>query len=121
MLALDTRLEVIAPRFRSGARLLCIGFTVLVAGLAVMAALRWYPGFPPAGYAPSHEVVLPPARLSEQVSIRTSGQSDPRVRLTDGHDLLTSYQGPEKLQRALAQHEAQARSLTSADFDEDGV
>jgi len=121
MLALDTSLNVIFPRFKSGARLLCIVFTVLAAGLVVVAALRWSPAFPPAAYAPSREVRFPQARLSEQVSIRSSGLSDPRVSLTDGRDLLTSYLGPENLRQALERNEAQARSLASADFDEDGV
>src|SRR4029079_3308694 len=46
---------------------------------------------------------------------------DSRVSLQNGHDLLTSYQGPENLQRALRQNQAEPRSLASADFDEDGV
>jgi len=60
------------------------------------------------------------ARLSDQVSVRAIGR-DPRVSLGNGHDLLTSYQGPEDLKRALTENQAQPQSLASADFDEDGV
>jgi len=61
------------------------------------------------------------ARLSEKVSIHAVGRGSPSINLSDGHDLLTSYLGPEELRVALEQNKAQALSLASADFDEDGV
>src|SRR5207237_6723866 len=64
---------------------------------------------------------VPLARLSDKVSVHASGRGNPTINLSDGHDLLTSYIGPDELRVALEQNLAQPLSLTSADFDEDGV
>jgi len=61
------------------------------------------------------------ARLSETVSVRAAGSRNPTINLSDGHDVLTSYVGPEELRVALEQNQAEPLSLASADFDEDGV
>src|SRR5438552_2815722 len=61
------------------------------------------------------------ARLSADVSVRAAGRGNPSISLNDGHDLLTSYAGPEELRNALEQNQAEPLSLASADFDEDGV
>ena len=61
------------------------------------------------------------ARLSERVTVRTSGASTPTINLSNGRDVLTSYQGPEESRLALEQNLAKPLSLASADFDEDGV
>src|SRR5438128_2703936 len=61
------------------------------------------------------------ARLSADVSVRAAGRGNPSISLSDGHDLLTSYIGPNELRQALEQNLAKPRSLATADFDEDGV
>src|SRR3989475_7367376 len=61
------------------------------------------------------------ARLSETVSIHPAGRGNPTINLSDGHDLLTSYVGPDELRQALEENQAEPISLASADFDEDGV
>jgi len=62
-----------------------------------------------------------PARLSESISVQVSEVRDPAINFKDGHQLLTSYLGPETLRLALEQNQAEPLSLASADFDEDGV
>jgi hypothetical protein len=61
------------------------------------------------------------ARLSETVSVHAAGRGNPTINLSDGHDVLTSYVGPQELRVALEQNQAEPLSLASADFDEDGV
>ena len=61
------------------------------------------------------------ARLSESVSVHAAGRGNPTINLSDGHDVLTSYVGPQELRVALEQNQAAPLSLASADFDEDGV
>jgi hypothetical protein len=61
------------------------------------------------------------ARLSDSVSTRGAGRGNPWINMTDGHELLTAYEGPNELVRALARDEARPLSLISADFDEDGM
>src|SRR5438128_3039294 len=61
------------------------------------------------------------ARLSETISVHAAGRGNPTINLSDGHDLLTSYVGPEELRSVLEQNQAEPLSLASADFDEDGV
>ncbi|MEO8434723.1 MAG: FG-GAP-like repeat-containing protein [Pyrinomonadaceae bacterium] len=61
------------------------------------------------------------ARLSDKVTVQAAECGNPRISLSDGHDLITSYAGPEALRQALEQNLAEPLSLTSADFDEDGV
>src|SRR5205823_3295644 len=36
------------------------------------------------------------ARLSETISIHAAGRGNPAINLSDGHDLLTSYVGPDE-------------------------
>ena len=59
--------------------------------------------------------------LSDAVSVQARGRSNPTINLSDGHGLLTSYVGPEELQVALKQNQAEPLSLATADLDEDGV
>src|SRR5437588_2789600 len=61
------------------------------------------------------------SRLSETVSVHAAGGGNPTIHLSDGHDLLTSYLGPDELRVALEQNLAQPLSLASDDFNEDGV
>src|SRR5437660_4637948 len=119
MLALDNRVKSEAGLHGPMATFI-FAFAPLVI-LAAIVTAPWYPSFLPKGIARSREGSIPSARLNEQVSIREIGPHDPRLSLVNGHDLVSSYQGPAKLQRALEQNEAQALSLASADFDEDGV
>src|SRR5438128_8147672 len=61
------------------------------------------------------------ARLSTTISVHAAGRGNPSISLSDGHDLLTSYIGPNELRQALEQNLAEPLSLATADFDEDGV
>ena len=61
------------------------------------------------------------ARLSDHVSVHAAGRGNPIINLSDGHDVVTAYEGPEELRQALRQDQAEPLSLASADFDEDGV
>jgi len=55
------------------------------------------------------------------VRIKATSTGNPAVHLSDGHQILTAYAGPEELRIALEQNQAKPVSLASADFDEDGV
>ncbi len=68
-----------------------------------------------------HQSASRKAVLSESVSVRASGRGNPLINLTDGRDVLTSYEGPEDLARAIEENSAQPLSLAADDFDEDGV
>ncbi len=120
MSALDTRVKLATGRHGPVGTFVFVAFTAL-ATLAAIAASPWYPGLFLTGIVHSREAANLKARLNEQVSIREIGPHEPRLSLVNGYDLVSSYQGPAKLQRALEQNEAQGLSLASADFDEDGV
>src|SRR5437660_2108472 len=120
MLALVTRIWPAAGRHGPVGTFVFVAFTVL-GSLAAIAASPWYPSLFLTSVVHSREASIAKARLNEHASIRKIGPHDPRLSLANGHDLLSTYQGPAKLQRALEQNEAQALSLASADFDEDGV
>jgi CSLREA domain-containing protein len=62
-----------------------------------------------------------PARLRETVSVYAAGRGNPTINLSDGHELVVPYVGPEALRSALEQNQAEPLSLAAADFDEDGV
>ena len=121
MLALNSKSQFVPPLFVPGIRLVCAGCAIFLAGFVAIVFL--YPAAR-AGYevrGRSSENKNPAARLSSNATVRPSGFINPRVSLRAGRDLLTGYQGPETLQRALAENQADPRSLASADFDEDGV
>ena len=61
------------------------------------------------------------ARMSEEVTVRASGRGNPRINLSDGHELITPCSGPAELTSVLERNEARPLSLCSADFDEDGA
>jgi subtilisin-like proprotein convertase family protein len=61
------------------------------------------------------------ASLNEAVSVRAVARGNPSIHLSDGHDLTTAYAGRDDLRAALEQNQAEPLSLSSADFDEDGV
>ena len=62
-----------------------------------------------------------PSRLSENVSVRAADRNTSTLKLSDGHDVLTSYVGTSKSRQALSQNEAGPLALAAADFDEDGI
>jgi hypothetical protein len=119
MLHLKTHMKLTVPPFGVRKRLVSVSLAAMLAALA-FAVLRWLPASASPHYVP-REVISSPARLSDHVSIRAIGGVDPRVSLRNGHDLLTSYQGPEHLQRALTENQAQPRSLASATLTTDGA
>jgi hypothetical protein len=61
------------------------------------------------------------ARLAETIAVPAPDRGNPSLSLNDGHNLLVNFAGDPKLQQLLVQNQAQALSLCSADFDEDGV
>lgn len=61
------------------------------------------------------------AVLSDSLGIQASGRGNPWINVTDGHDLLTAYDGPSDLVSLIAHDRARPLSLASADFDEDGM
>ncbi|MEO8434758.1 MAG: Calx-beta domain-containing protein [Pyrinomonadaceae bacterium] len=95
--------------------------TAAVATLVVFGALAAARSYLSVAPAPDRQTTFQRARLSERASLRAAGRGASGLSLRDGHELLSAYKGPAELQRALAQNEAHARSLASADFDEDGV
>src|SRR5947207_58170 len=48
------------------------------------------------------------------VSTHVAGHSASSIRLMDGHDLLTAYDGPEQLRAELEHNEAQPLALAAA-------
>ncbi|HEY3026209.1 MAG TPA: Calx-beta domain-containing protein, partial [Pyrinomonadaceae bacterium] len=117
----------ICPKFLSGRfrpRITKLFCTALVAALLVISAIATassHLGIPSLPYAPSREASFQRARLSEQISVLAAERGDGRLSLQNGRELVSAYKGPAELQQALERREAQARSLASADFDEDGV
>lgn len=69
----------------------------------------------------SNARIAPIPRLSDNVSIQAAGRGNPWINMTDGHDLLTSYEGSDDLVRLMSQDGARPLSLATADFDEDGM
>ena len=61
------------------------------------------------------------ARLGSDISINAAGRGKPWINMTDGHDLVTAYDGADGQMGALAKSDAQPVSLAAADFDEDGM
>src|SRR5437667_5689790 len=57
----------------------------------------------------------------QAITVRASARGNPRINLTDGREVPIAYRGPEELRQVLEQNQAQALSLASADYDEDGV
>lgn len=58
--------------------------------------------------------------LSERVSLLAAGRGNPWVNMEDGRDLLTGYTDVQ-FNKLTSQGGARSLSLTSADFDEDGM
>lgn len=61
------------------------------------------------------------AQLSESVSIHLNTRVTSSINFSNGHDLLTDYEGTERARAALQTNIASPTALSSADFDEDGV
>ncbi|HEX3228792.1 MAG TPA: hypothetical protein VHQ95_07485, partial [Pyrinomonadaceae bacterium] len=61
------------------------------------------------------------ARMGDQVSIQAPGAGNPHIGFSDEYDLITEYAGESRLVETLETNKASPLSLSSADFDEDGV
>jgi hypothetical protein len=61
------------------------------------------------------------ARLGDRATVHAAGKGGPRINLTDGRELVTSYDGTESAQRLLREDLVQPLATASSDFDEDGV
>src|SRR5262249_58594780 len=55
-----------------------------------------------------------PAILSENTSVFVKRSVHPQISFSDGHELITSYSGPEVLTQALENDLAEPLALTSA-------
>src|SRR2546426_325684 len=78
------------------------------AGLILMIALGWsVTRLAMASKASS----MPPARLSETISVLASERGNPSINLSDGRDVLTSYSGPAALTEVLQRNEAEPLAL----------
>jgi len=97
-------------RGRSAATIL----SVVILALVVIAVSRI-----PVSRARSSSITK--AHLSSDVSINAAGRGRPWINMTDGHDLVTAYDGADDQVGALAKSDAQPVSLAAADFDEDGM
>jgi hypothetical protein len=80
-----------------------------------------FAGVTPSSTTDSNQRRSELARLSDSISVHAAGRGNPTINLSDGHDVLTSYLGPEQLRVALERNQAEPLSLAAADFDEDGV
>src|SRR5262245_28386720 len=61
------------------------------------------------------------ARLTDRISVNAAGRGNPWINMTDGHELLTSYEGAPDLVQLMMRDSARPLSLATADFDEDGM
>src|SRR5690242_7142713 len=61
------------------------------------------------------------ARLGDRATVHAAGKGSPKINLTDGRELVTSYDGSESAQRLLREDLVQPLATASSDFDEDGV
>jgi hypothetical protein len=86
----------------------------MIVSLAVVSVYSVWP-------SSASRAVLTKATLSHEVSMHASDRIKPWLNLGDGRNLLTPYAGDERLRQTLERNQAEPRSLTSADFDEDGV
>lgn len=64
---------------------------------------------------------LAPARSGGEVRVRAAGRGTPWVNLSDGIELQADYEGTPDVAQGVASNRARSLSLSSADFDEDGV
>src|SRR5262245_24934951 len=49
----------------------------------------------------------PVARLGDAIKVKATNRANPAIHLSDGHEVLTPYSGPEKLRTALEQNQAE--------------
>lgn len=89
--------------------------------LLLVQSLDSFAGYTSAGEVAHKQVMKPIASLSEQASIQAAGRGNRWINFGDGRDVLTDYSGPEELCRLLEQEQAAPLSLSSADYDEDGL
>jgi uncharacterized repeat protein (TIGR01451 family) len=74
-----------------------------------------------ADRATSYPKLIRLARLSDSSSIRSNARVTASINFSDGHDLLTYYEGPDRARAFVQDNLASPTALASADFDEDGV
>jgi hypothetical protein len=107
----------VAPSISTGSLALVILLALCVGPIILRAFTKSIK--PNSAAATSKKAKL--ASMGEGVTVHAAGRGNPTTSLSDGHELVTSYSGPEELRIALEQNQAEPLSLASADFDEDGV
>src|SRR6266542_3348043 len=85
-----------------------------VACLASVVTLCWW-------IAPSHSADETQSRPANATVRRIINQENSAVNLHESREVLSEYKGDDQLQEALRQNLARPLSLTSGDFDEDGM
>src|SRR6185369_5497216 len=70
--------------------------------------------------SPANSALPKLASLSQTSGIRTA-RNNLTVNLSDGHEVMSAFDGPPELRAALEHNQAHPLSLAAADFDEDGV
>src|SRR6266542_557910 len=85
-----------------------------VACLASVVTLCWW-------IAPSHSADETQSRPANATIRRIINQQNSAVNLHESREVLSEYRGDDQLQEALRQNLARPLSLTSGDFDEDGM
>ncbi|HET9530499.1 MAG TPA: FG-GAP-like repeat-containing protein, partial [Blastocatellia bacterium] len=108
-----TRSQSLSPGFRLTASLA----TVLLASAVGLQSIAW----DSVADSATRQSSIPPARLSEKVSLRIDRQEAALISLGGGRDVITSFAGETHLIEELESDSARPLSLASADFDEDGV
>jgi CSLREA domain-containing protein len=98
----------------------------LLQALAIIAGVVTLPlAFPPdetsANKGRSKQIRGVLAKLSDGISVQSSGKGSPRLSFGYGRDVITSFDGETDAAEALRQEKARPLSLASADFDADGV
>ena len=58
---------------------------------------------------------------NKQITIHAAKRGSPNINLGDGQSLRSIYEGAPELAQILASNDARALSMTTADFDEDGM
>lgn len=95
------------------------GSAVTILSVVILALVAFAVSRIPVSRARSASISK--AHLSGDISINAAGRGKPWINMTDGHDLVTAYDGADDRVGALAKSDAQPRSLAAADFDEDGM
>src|SRR5256885_795482 len=96
-----TRLGLTQRRFRVAAGQFPLLLLLLTVPLALLL-VRTFSRSAAAAKSTNTKTVAPDlARLSDRISVQTAGRGNPAINLSDGHEIVTAYEGSLELQEAL--------------------